>query len=230
VLNATVKPVREADVEKAINDVTFGPGKPFDAPRPLREIAGSLQRVYRYLDPGRHFSRKVNALRRDDYRAIVDGKVEIPRSIFRYLFSALPLAVQSEFVRTYPGSFPRTAQGYVTQYSALCRELFTFLDTRVRVPLQLLADTAAAYATIRRAGVPSFAVWRLLPEVDGGEVSHFGVQRSIPFGATALEASRMTEANPLFGGASSRGILLAECRRELEELDGKERRWRDPVF
>jgi hypothetical protein len=230
VLEASRLAVSEGGAESQINKVQFAPIEEFESPRPLREMAGSLQRVYRYLDPNRHFARQVNALQRDDYETIAKASIEIPRSIFRYLFSALPLPIQSEFVRTYPGSFPSTAQGFVHVYAELARELLTFLESRVRVPIQLLASVASAYGTIERAKVPQVREWWLAPGEDTEDKVSPKRQVRIPVGAAAETAASVLEQTSLFEPNTRNVSVLEECRKELATFEGQERRWRDPVF
>ena len=235
IISSSIENVSDARLDLQKNVVTFGEIRMFDKPRPLNTIAGSLHRVYRFLEPQKHFKRRVNALSSQDYKTIVDYSLEIPRSIFRYLFSAIPLAIQSEFVRTYPRSFPLTAEGHIESYGELADELISFLDNRVGATLRLLTDVALAYEGITHAEIPPLSSLHLAP----GRSEQFSRSRPvsenvtvgmIAFGISALGARRLITTNRLFGGGEIRQELLEECKAQLAEYEGKERRWTDPVF
>ena len=67
----------------SVNVVTFSTASPFKTARPLTALAGSLQKVSRFLEPESHFQRDTVALDQGDYDAIAEYKIAVARSIFR---------------------------------------------------------------------------------------------------------------------------------------------------
>jgi len=70
--------------EKDGNFQTTSVGKPvgLDGGRRLAVLAGSLQKVYRFLHPERHFRQGFARLTQDDYETIIHNAADVERSVF----------------------------------------------------------------------------------------------------------------------------------------------------
>jgi hypothetical protein len=186
----------------------------------LRSVAGSLEKIYRPLKPVIHFRRSIHLLPVNDYRAIVDRKIDVARSIFRFLFSALPLQLQAEFIRTYPGEFPMAAQGRIRSYGDLAPELVRFFRSTVRPVWSLLRNLGDAHGRI--ASDPPVEMSDLYVSGEDGA-------DELPLGLFVRELASRRAANSLLGASEGVEELLDECERELESAEGGHA-WNDPIF
>lgn len=218
------KDLRGEDV--TIRLVTFERLTEFPEPRLLSALAGSLARVYRFLEPERHFRHRIVALTKGDFQTITEKRIDPNRSIFRYLFAALPLEMQTDFIRLNAGIMPSKAASRIEDYSALAQRIVSFFEERVRKTLELLASVPAAHAKIHAAALPSLK--------DLYFVSH-DTKEELAFGEATVAAQRLLQSNLLFAPEHDSKPLLQECSYQLKtSLLSKEKsifkRWNETLF
>lgn len=194
----------------------------FDSPRSLTVLGGSLQKTRRFLDPGFHFKKWLVALSDADYQTIVEDSPDVTRSVFRLLFHALPLVIQSAFVREHAELFPQQERRSY-KYDLLAEALVAYLEQRVGGALQLADQLVRSYPT----DITDF------PRLADLRASAGDGSGSIPFGQEVVSVADLGSTSPLFASATNRVALLAECRNQLtssvREQD-RRRRWTDPIF
>jgi hypothetical protein len=193
----------------------------FSEPRTLAVLAGSLKKVYRFLEPERHFQRPIVALSVDDFETITTGQVDLFRTVFRYLFSALPFEVQAEFTKMHAASIPSRSEGRVWEYPDLAKAIVSFFGERVRGTMRLLAQLATVHQDIKISDLPAF---RTLHLESNAEV--------ISLGETATAAQRELEHNVLFASRGEGQPLLHEATKQLDVNEDRElwRRWDETLF
>lgn len=194
----------------------------FDTPRLLTVLGGSLQKTRRFLDPGFHFKKWLVALSDADYQTIVKDSPDVTRSVFRLLFHALPLVIQSAFVREHAELFPQQERRSY-RYDRLAEALVLFLEQRVGGAIQLADLFVRSYPT----NIPDF------PRVVDLRASAGDGAGSIPFGREVVSVADLGSTSPLFAPATDRVALLAECRNQLTfsvRDQDRRRRWTDPIF
>lgn len=200
-----------------------------EKPRSLVVHAGSLEKVYRFLDPTRHFRSKIVNLSEADFKNLVAGRIFMARSVFRYLFTALPLAVQSDFVRQYAEEFPLSTQGTVNSYNTLAPMLVKFISERLTDPLSILSRIAALHEELSEANVPvpPIQTLQLVNEDQRGTVG----RTRIRLGQTCSVAASVLMTNRFFAEADGEQPLFREAMSQLRDaLEEEERRWDDPIF
>ena len=74
--SANVLEEREDDNVGRYQLISFGTIDFFPEPRLLSVLAGSLERVYRFLTPERHFMRPIVKLSRNDFDAISSNSID----------------------------------------------------------------------------------------------------------------------------------------------------------
>lgn len=194
----------------------------FDKPRSLKVLGGSLQKTRRFLDPGFHFKRQLVALSDSDFDTIINDKPDIARSVFRFLFHALPLVVQSAFVQEHAELFPRQQrQNY--EYDRLADALVLYLEQRIGEAIQLTDQFVRTYPI----DIPKF------PMLADLRVSSGDTEDAIPFGKEVLVLAEFGRTSPLFNNTNGGDTLLAECRKQLSSTvstQERRRRWTDLIF
>lgn len=194
----------------------------------LKVLSGSLEKVYRYLEPERHFGRNIVKLSQSDYETVTEGRIFIARSIFRSLFSALPIAVQAAFVQAHIEAFPLSSDGAVKNYDALATLLVRFLEDRLTEPLEMLSRITDLHGADDSVRLPNLNTLRLCSgqDPDGKRIP------SVAFGATCLAAKRVKDTNPLFVVTQGEVSYLTECYSQLNNIDSatEGKTWTDPIF
>jgi hypothetical protein len=76
--------------------------------RRLFDFAYSLVKIYRYLQPWRHFQRRYVSLVREDFRTLVDARIFWSRTAFGMFVNHLPEAALARFVQSVAIDSPRT--------------------------------------------------------------------------------------------------------------------------
>lgn len=199
----------------------------FSRPRRLSVLAGSLEKVYRFLDPDRHFRRNIVGLPKSDYQAIVEERIDLNRSIFRYLFSALPLDIQTEFIRSHIEVLPARSGEKIRDYSELAVAMISFYERKVREPLDMCARTAKIYSQIDASNMPPLQ--RL--ELTSGDMD-----RSVDFGRSVLDIAVLLGENPIFSPVFDNESLLQECKSLTADIDSmntktlRTRKWNETLF
>ena len=197
-------------------------------PQRLTVICGSLERVYRFLDPQRHFLHKIVTLSQNDYETITDAEIHVSRSVFRKLFTALPLAVKAEFVRRHIEAFPLTSEESIHNYTDLAHLLITFIQERMIEPLRMLATMAHLHQDSTGKGLPDLDNLYL---ADGSDPESKRVQ-PIAIGKTCVAVHDMLKANRLFLAPEGEMSLLEEALQQLRNADveTENKKWNDPIF
>lgn len=217
----SARPFKQAGVQWGqVVDIT-GP-TPLSSPRKLGEYAGSLKMVYRYLNPERHFWRHIVKLPEDDYRAIVSGEPDVPRTVFRYILEALPVRWRAEAIlRCVPDEVVEN-HGVIDDYTPLAKRLIRFVQEELAGALCLVADTGSRFSQIGGGdGLPSL---RSLTLSDGNG------EHPVGFGSASAAAQDLMSRCLLFGRVSQRGDFTDELAREVLASDGMERQWQEPIF
>ena len=200
--------------------------KPFDRERELSVLAGSLAKVYRFLYPERHFRRAYVRLSPEDYRTIVEDAVDLDRSVFRYLFEALPWGLRAHFVSTCLDSDTFSSDGRVKDYRQISRALLDYLDGPFLQFAKLLTSMSQQFNELQ--GI------RNLPALSKLTVSD-GEQGSIELGQV-VPRLREIAASRLFSETTFGPALIEEAREKLESPTGTEntasyhRTWNETIF
>ena len=142
--------------------------------------------------------------------------------MFRLLFHALPLVIQSAFVREHADLFPQQERRSY-RYDQLAEALVAYLEQRVGGAIQLADQFVRSYPT-DIADFPKLADLRTSAGDGTG---------SIPLGREVVSVADLGSTSPLFAPAPARVALLAECRKQLNASERKQdrrRRWTDPIF
>src|SRR6266404_1189935 len=196
--------------EKDGNFQTTSVGKPvgLDGGRRLAVLAGSLQKVYRFLHPERHFRQGFARLTQDDYETIIHNAADVERSVFRYLFSALPFQVQTDFVSSHFGEDIITSDGHVKDYALLSKELLRYFKTRVETFVFLLTACEKTFSEMK--GVKN------LPSINRLVIQNPEDREAFEIGRLAREFRGLAE-NSLFSEKPGVPPLLAEALAQLSE-------------
>lgn len=230
VLSATDRDVREEGEVIRFRTLSFASESVFDEPRTLALLAGSLQKVYRFLDPERHFARPIVKLDFDDYQAIEQNIIATYRTVFRYLFSSLPLPIQAEFVRLHIEQYPHSASRIVSNYRDLAGPLIKFVDGRVAPMLRLLTQVGDLKTEELGEGIPSVHDLYLGTEASavektGSSVSNIAIGRAGIEAANFLRRSRFLNTD-----VDDMTSLLSEALEQLATATESERPWNDAIF
>jgi hypothetical protein len=202
----------------------------FPEERPLTCLAGSLQKVYRFMTPERHFQRAIVKLTHADFEAIAQYRIDLHRSIFRYLFSALPIELQADFVRLCVREFRLSPNGEVTQYEHLCPLILSYYTDHVGAPFQLIQAVAREFG--RLDGINGVG------ELDDLYLADGATENRIQLGSVAWRISGLIETNALFATEPAAPNLIQETHSQLEEDQAatrrtepeRQRRWKDRLF
>jgi hypothetical protein len=214
--------------------------EPLLGERPLSGLSGSLQKTRFFLEPQRHFRQDIVALSPEDFQAIQTGEVDLPRSIFRMTFHALPLELQAEFVRLHANLFPKIeGRGRWFDYNALAAALLDFYEERLSMGFNLLQMVETSYPS-SIPGVPDISGLYL----SAGSIENERSPQMIPLGLTVGDLLSFGQESYVTGGLfafaakesgskSSPGSgFIADARAALEESSQSMggRKWRDSIF
>jgi hypothetical protein len=216
--------------ERLVQTITIDPTEEFSEPRKLSAMGGSLQKVYRFLEPERHFKfRDIIRLSEQDYMTISDNLIAVHRSVFRFLFSSLPLDVQSDFVRRFISDLPLDDDGNIKSYESLAPLIVDYYRWHIRSPLVLIERFAAVHQNFgsERARV---APQRRTPNLRSLVLRNGEVGEDIQFGETSEGVSRLMANNRLFAKGPEDPPLLDEAATQLREAGAEEHLWSDPIF
>ncbi len=173
---------------------------PFKKQHPLSILSGSLHKVYRwFLQPERHFRRRVIWLDYDDFEVIRTGVLNIERSTFRYLFSALPFQMQSDFVSRYFDPSSMSEQGDVLDYRRLADAIVHYLESEVVGPLNMVRDSAEHFERLRDV--------RDLPRLQQLVLSDESGRETLPIGNLITHVAIAAD-NPIFYDDAKRSLLV----------------------
>jgi hypothetical protein len=209
---------------EAVQSVSFKQITPFEEERELTALAGSLERVYRFLHPERHFRRKIVRLPEQDFQTIVHNKIDVHRSIFRYLFSALPIELRADFVRRHIDLYPLTHKGEVKGYAELCPRLIEYYREYVSGSFNLIHLAVQQFHKLQ--GIHQLGRLSEFVLTDGS------AENPIGFGDTAQRIFQILSDNTVF---REEMLLLRKAESELTlETEAvatqQAREWRDPIF
>ena len=197
----------------------------FSKPRRLSVLAGSLEKVYRFLEPERHFRRRIVGLSKDDYQTIVEERVDLNRSIFRYLFSALPLELQTEFIRMHSDILPLKSEAKIRDFSALASAIVSFFNSRLRETLELMGHLRSTYDKLGVKGIPPLKKLFL---------ASGNLEDMVAFGEVVIDMDDLLRTNSLYAPRTSNITLLEKCMKLVEQEDIKsmrwKRRWNETIF
>lgn len=85
--------------ESQVFKATLADPVPFDPPRELGDFTYSLQKVYRFEAPGRHFRNRYTSLTDKDYKTLVKANIFWARTAFGFFLSPLPEETREQFIR-----------------------------------------------------------------------------------------------------------------------------------
>ena len=201
--------------------------EPLDEPRSLIVVAGSLEKIYRYIDPQRHFiGRNILKLSKNDFQTIDTGRLYLSRSVFRFLFSALPVALQAEFVRQHIEQMSLSPDGEIQAYGELAPLIVEFVSDRISEPLQMMNQIATLHKKLGNVAPPIQDLYLTTDEDLEARKTD-----PIAFGRTATASTGIMGAKSLFPTDQIDESLLSEARELLMEIDdNEERKWQDPIF
>lgn len=218
---AAVTEVERIQDEIPLEQVTLAKADVFKKARELRVLAGSLEKVYRFLTPERHFRRNVVALSSRDFSTIVQGRIDVARSIFKYVFAAIPFRMQAEFASIYSKLAP---DGRARTYTSLAPLLMTYVVHHLSTPLQQLERIRELYGGIDLLEKPALESLVVGEEDDG--------RSDIPLGRAIEESTRFLNQTQLLRPRGDRPPLLDDCRRELllAHKEDEDCRWNEKIF
>lgn len=199
--------VRETtDGDRRIQFAEFTDITRFEHAREFSVIAGSLDRVKNVLEPHRHFTRSVLKVSPRDYATIVENEVDVPRSVFRYLFAALPMEIQTAFLQQENVDLAKFYGGAGSVMKGLDEAILSFMQKRVLPQFELVAGVASAIARLNVRALPPI---RELMMTDGrGE-------QPVALGSLSEGVARMLRENALFSEGSNRPQLLSEAMHQI---------------
>lgn len=216
--------------DRLVQTITIEPIERFSEARDLSAIAGSLEKVYRFLEPERHFKwRDIIRLSEHDFKTISENSVAVHRSVFRFLFCSLPLDVQSDFVRRFIGEFPLDNDGNIRSYVGLAQLIVRFYRLHVRSPLVLVQRFASVHQKFSM-GIERVALRRRTPSLSSLRLRRGEGGEDIRFGATAERVSELMANNRLFAMNDTQPALLEEAEAQLRQAPPEEHIWSDPIF
>ena len=208
---AQVTEVRDTtEGERRVQLAQFSSITPFDHPRELSVIGGSLDKVKYVLEPQRHFKRNILKISRRDFSTITANEVDVRRSVFRYLFAALPMAVQTVFLQGENVDLEKFYADEGASRQGLDEAILSFMKNDVLPQFELVAGVAYATANINVRGMPSV---RELVMTDGrGE-------NPVALGRLSGDVGALLRVNALFSEGGNRPPLLAEGMRQIHGQD-----------
>jgi len=226
VASATTQPGEESDRQV----VNFGVLHQFSEKRQLSVLAGSLKKVYKFLAPERHFRRAVVKISREDFTAISKNEIDINRSVYRYLFSALPIELRADFVRRNINQFALSPQGYITNYQRICPQLIQYYSTQIEDSFDLINLVVRQFGSMR--GLAGLRPLADLILTDGRG------QNGVQFGRVAEDISGFMERSPIFAERAGNPRLIDESAKQIALNDDptgptqtmRQREWNDPIF
>lgn len=204
-----VRDIREiVEDNRVIQFPVFDEVQAFDRPRDLRALAGSLERVRHVLEPQRHFSRSILKLSRHDFFVIKDNRADVSASVFRYLFAALPMEMQADFLQQegvdlekFYGDGPNALDGLDVRLNA-------FFDKNLTPSLDLVRSLAETYNQVQISGAPGIGA---LCMTDGNG------EGNVPLGRIAQDVTQLLVRNGLFSEGPTRPRLLDEIPRQVAD-------------
>ena len=201
-------------------------------PISLRAIAGSLRKVYRFLNPERHFRRSIIKIPFADFETIANNRVDQDRSIFRYLFSALPFELQTDFLTNYGNDAGIDDRGVVGGYEQLSRSILEYFEEEI-------TQCFDALEWCRRSFKPLEDI-RDMPSMNQLVLtSSDGEDATIPLGRILSATSGVSSGNSLFSEVAGERSLLSEAREQLRRSESTEssnsptnrrRVWNETIF
>ena len=195
--------------------------KLFEKELDLAVFAGSLKKVYRYLEPYKHFQRRIVALDQDDFETIVNKKLCMSRTIFRYLFSSLPLEIQTEFFNEYHKEMHCDPNGIIKDYSLALRYLIEYFKERIVSLFGLFAQFNDIYDKFQENN-------NEVPELSKLSLASGDMDEQIWFGRAVKEAKRLFKSNAILSEGEAEKSLLEKTNPYLDEE--RNRKWKDPIF
>ena len=222
------QPAEETGERKTIRLIEISKINDLDHEQRLSVLSGSLEKVYRFLDPQRHFMHRIVKLSQKDYRTITEGRIYVDRSVFRQLFAALPLPLKAEFVKQHIDAFPLISNGTVDDYRRLAGLLVAFLEERVLEPLHILAVIASIHEDAIGQRLPAL---RNLHLTEGRDCRGNKIE-PIAFGDTCQKVRDLIRSNRLFATSPVEPVLLNEALTQLNSIDFEEEntKWNDQIF
>lgn len=115
--------------------------------KPLDDYIYSLRRITNYTNPISHFSRKYNRLYDAEFKAIVEDKIYLKRTILGTVLNAMHATHQKSFISFVAGEAPEILTGKTDMDKALSL-LFEYLDYSVVKPAQYLKESAELLKSI----------------------------------------------------------------------------------
>lgn len=197
--------------------------------QPLRRLGGSLARVTNFLEPERHFRRHVVAFYDpDDLLVIKLGSVAVYRTVFRYLFAALPYSVRADFVSRHAERFVGGSVPRIREYRELAPLLVDYVERHLAEIFVLLRSIRRRYESIQARDLPPLDDLVLAEEAE--ETHSIWTSASvIPLGTSSRAVDRS-----LFGHAESEmspiGSMVALAREQLRGGSEEAREWQDPIL
>jgi len=219
---------REQD-DHVVQTITIEELRPYPEERRLSVLAGSLEKVYRFLEPSRHFQRRpIIRLTEQDYVTIAKNTIDVYRSTFRILFESLPVGVQADFIRLHLDVFPWDRDGRIHTYRELAPLLVKFYRTEVSSPLVLLRDFAVVHEKFSQRLEANTEQGRTL-DIRNLVVGAQETRNFIGFGSVAQEAAELMRSNGLFAETLGNPMLLQEAEAQLRDAPAEVNSWNDPI-
>ena len=98
------------------------------------------------------------------------------RSIFRYIFSSLPLDIKAEFIKTHSEKISLTTKGAIMSYNIILNELIRFIEERIVSLFELFCDIASTHEDLqnKNQNIPKLETLMLTKGDTGIEIP-FGI-------------------------------------------------------
>jgi len=212
--------------------ITLARVEPFDVPRDLVTLSGSLVLVGQFLTPWDHFTNEVTEIPEMDFITIENDRRAVARSVFWYLYSTFPPRLKVTFVQRHFSRLGLTEQFQITAYEQPAREIVRFLREVVEPPIRLTNDIGSVYEKMSNrpnaadSNLPPVHALRLGGDLEADDIS-FG--QLIPSVQKFLNTSILFRPNPDNEGKT----LLDECEHQLEsdvQGDFGSGKWTETIF
>src|SRR5439155_17039403 len=148
----------------------------------------------------------------------------------RYLFSALPIDLRTDFVRRNINQFTVSPQGYITNYQRICPQLIQYYSTQIEDSFDLINLVVRQFGSMR--GLAGLRPLADLILTDGRG------QNGVQFGRVAEDISGFMERSPIFAERAGNPRLIDESAKQIALNDDptgptqtmRQREWNDPIF
>jgi hypothetical protein len=139
--------VKNPDAEFKKIEITLGLIKLFEKAKLLEDYVYSLRRITNFASPIKHFSRKYSRLYDAEFKAIVEDKIYLKRTVVGTILNAMHLDHQKSFISFVASEAPEILTGKNDMDKALIL-LWNYLANAVIIPAQYLRKSAEILKTI----------------------------------------------------------------------------------